>query len=57
MKKPDSVIFKKYLMSLSYDELVPYLKEYENKQKVKVLDQINTIRQTELQLKLEGLLT
>jgi len=56
MKKPDSVIFKKYLMSLSYDELVPYLKEYENKQKVKVLDQINTIRQTELQLKLEGLL-
>ena len=56
MKKPDSVIFKKYLMNLSYDELVPYLKEYEKKQKVKVLDQINTMRQSEMQLKLEGLI-
>lgn len=56
MKKPDSVIFKKYLMSLSYDELIPYLKEYEIKQKVKVLDQINAVRQSEMQLKLEGLI-
>lgn len=55
MKKPDSVIFKKYLMNLSLEELTAYLKEYEKVRQVKVLDQINQIKKNELQTKLEVL--
>ena len=45
MKKPDSVIFKKHLMKLSLEELTAYLKEYEKVRQVKVLDQINQMKQ------------
>ena len=55
MKKPDSVIFKKHLMKLSLEELTAYLKEYEKVRQVKVLDQINQMKQEEIQTKLEAL--
>lgn len=55
MKKPDSVIFKRYLMKLSLEELTAYLKEYEKVRQVKVLDQINQMKQEEIQTKLEAL--
>ena len=48
MKKPDSVIFKKHLMKLSLEELTAYLKEYEKVRQVKVLDQINQMKQEEI---------
>ena len=55
MKKPDSVIFKRHLMKLSLEELTAYLKEYEKVRQVKVLDQINQMKQEEIQTKLEAL--
>ena len=55
MKKPDSVIFKRHLMKLSLEELTAYLKEYEKVRQVKVLDQINQMKQEEIQTKLEVL--
>lgn len=55
MKKPDSVIFKRHLMKLSLEELTVYLKEYEKVRQVKVLDQINQMKQEEIQTKLEAL--
>ena len=55
MKKPDSVIFKRHLMKLSLEELTTYLKEYEKVRQVKVLDQINQMKQEEIQTKLEAL--
>ena len=55
MKKPDSVIFKRHLMKLSLEELTTYLKEYEKDRQVKVLDQINQMKQEEIQTKLEAL--
>lgn len=55
MKKPDSVIFKRHLMKLSLEELIAYLKEYEKVRQVKVLDQINQMKQEEIQTKLEAL--
>ena len=55
MKKPDSVIFKRHLMKLSLEELTAYLQEYEKVRQVKVLDQINQMKQEEIQTKLEAL--
>ncbi|MBQ2923845.1 MAG: IS1 family transposase [Tyzzerella sp.] len=42
-------------MKLSLEELTAYLKEYEKVRQVKVLDQINQMKQEEIQTKLEAL--
>ena len=52
MKRPDSVIFKKYLMSLSPDDLAKYLTEYENAHKVQVKERIHKLKQEETQAQL-----
>lgn len=57
MKKPDKAIFEQYLMNLSYEQLLPYLKKYENTRKIKVIDQINAVKHSEKQMKIEGYIT
>ena len=57
MKKPDKVIFEQYLMNLSYEQLLPYLKKYENARQLKVIDQINAVKHSEKQMKIEGFVT
>ena len=54
MKKPDIVVFKKYLMSLSIEELMPFLDEYEKVKQVQVKDKINKMKQRELQTRVES---
>lgn len=53
LKTPDRVVFKRFLMTLEPDELKNYLKEYEEKRQVRVIDEINKIKQGEMQSKLE----
>ena len=52
MKRPDSVIFKKFLMSLSPEDLDKYLTEYENAHKVQVKERIHKLKQEETQAQL-----
>lgn len=55
MKKPPKIIFEKYLYNLSVDELTEYLKEYDRRNKTKVLESIQALKMNDLQQRLEAL--
>ena len=55
MNKPPKIIFEKYLYNLSVDELTEYLKEYDRRNKTKVLESIQALKMNDLQQRLEAL--
>lgn len=55
MKKPDRIIFERYLYQLSFEELTSYLEKYDKKNQTKAQDKANKLKQREMQTKLETL--
>lgn len=55
MKKPDRIIFEKYLYSLSVDEVKAYLKKYDTQNQTKVAEEFRAIKMNDIQQRLEAL--
>ena len=55
MKKPDKIIFERYLYKLSLDELRAYIQRYDEKNKTRAYQEITKVKQAEIQTKIEAL--